>query len=295
MRDRLISGLVRLLAVFPFGLLGRFGALVGRLAFWLHIRERSYALTNLELCFPGLSSVERLRLACRSLIESAKTMAEMPAIWSRPVTFSTGLIRDEQGKLVLEAALARGRGVIVAGPHLGNWEVVGHYLQRLGPTTSLYRPPRHAALEPLMRRGRSSGGARLVPVGPAGVRALYQALRRGETAGILPDQEPHSEASGAFAPFFGVSALTMTLVSRLARKSGAPVVFCFAERLPAAGGYRIHWLSAPEGIADADPGIAAAALNRGVEACIRLCPEQYQWGYRRFKRRPDDSPSPYRR
>ncbi len=294
MRDRLISGLVRLLASLPFGLLGRLGAVVGRLAFWLRIPERRYALTNLALCFPGLSTGERLRLAGRSLIESAKTLAEMPGIWSRPVGFSTGLIREEQGRAVLDQTLAGGRGVIVAAPHLGNWEVVGHYLQLLGPTTSLYRPPRQAALESLMQRGRSSGGARLVPVGPAGVRALYEALRRGETAGILPDQEPRSAASGAFAPFFGVSALTMTLLSRLARKSGAPVVFCFAERLNGATGYRIHWLPAPEGIADTDPAVAAAALNRGVEACIRLCPEQYQWSYRRFKRRPDNGPSPYR-
>jgi KDO2-lipid IV(A) lauroyltransferase len=55
----------------------------------------------------------------------------------------------------------------------------------------------------------------------------------------------------------------------------------------------MHCLPAPEGIDDRDDGVAAVALNRGVEACIRICPEQYQWAYRRFRRRPDNGPSPY--
>ena len=98
-----------------------------------------------------------------------------------------------------------------------------------------------------------------------------------------------------FAPFFGYPALTMVLINRLARKTGAPVVFTYVERLPAAGGYRMSFLPAPEGIDDPDPEIAAAALNLGVESCIRRCPEQYQWSYKRFSVRPDGAPSPYKR
>jgi KDO2-lipid IV(A) lauroyltransferase len=97
-----------------------------------------------------------------------------------------------------------------------------------------------------------------------------------------------------YAPFFGEPALTMTLLPRLARRTGAAVLFVFVERLPRARGYRMHWLPAPEGIADADPVISATALNRGVEACVALCPEQYQWTYRRFKARPDGGPNRYR-
>jgi KDO2-lipid IV(A) lauroyltransferase len=78
----------------------------------------------------------------------------------------------------------------------------------------------------------------------------------------------------------------MLLVSRLARRTGAPVVFSFAERLGHGRGYRAHWIPAPEGIADADPVVAATALNQGVESCVRRCPEQYQWSYKRFKLRP---------
>ena len=113
---------------------------------------------------------------------------------------------------------------------------------------------------------------------------------------ILPDQQPKSRRRGAgvFAPFFGVPALTMVLLGRLARKTGAAVVFSFAERLPGNAGYRAHWVEAPAAIADADPVRAAAALNQGVEQCVRICPEQYQWSYKRFQARPEGESEVYR-
>jgi KDO2-lipid IV(A) lauroyltransferase len=87
----------------------------------------------------------------------------------------------------------------------------------------------------------------------------------------------------------------MVLLSRLARKTGAAVVFSFSERLPGGDGFRMHWLEAPEGIDAEDPEVAAAAVNRGVEACVGICPDQYQWSYKRFEARPDGGRSRYSR
>jgi KDO2-lipid IV(A) lauroyltransferase len=86
----------------------------------------------------------------------------------------------------------------------------------------------------------------------------------------------------------------MVLVGRLARKTGAAVIFSFAERLPGSAGFRAHWVEAPEGIDDPDPVRAASALNLGVERCVRRCPEQYQWSYKRFQARPEGEPEVYR-
>jgi KDO2-lipid IV(A) lauroyltransferase len=73
------------------------------------------------------------------------------------------------------------------------------------------------------------------------------------------------------------------------------VVFCYAERLPNGEGFSIHYLPAPDGVGAADSLVAAEALNRGIENCIRRRPDQYQWSYKRFKRRPAGAPSVYRR
>jgi Lauroyl/myristoyl acyltransferase len=86
----------------------------------------------------------------------------------------------------------------------------------------------------------------------------------------------------------------MLLVNGLSRKTGARVVFVVMERLPQSRGFLLHLLAAPEEVAAADPQIAATALNQGVETCVNLCIDQYQWSYKRFQRRPEGAPSPYR-
>jgi KDO2-lipid IV(A) lauroyltransferase len=87
----------------------------------------------------------------------------------------------------------------------------------------------------------------------------------------------------------------MTLLSRLAARAGVSVVFGVARRLPDARGFAVHFLPAPAGIDDSDPEVACAALNAGVEACVALAPEQYQWTYKRFSRAAPGQSNPYRR
>ena len=100
--------------------------------------------------------------------------------------------------------------------------------------------------------------------------------------GILRDQDPGASGS-VHAPFFGYTARTMLLVSRLARKTNCAVVFCVAERLPKGRGYRIHYTATDQLIACDDEVTAATALNEGVESIVRINPAQYQWSYKRFK------------
>jgi KDO2-lipid IV(A) lauroyltransferase len=140
-------------------------------------------------------------------------------------------------------------------------------------------------LDDLSRQGRGRAGGKVVATDASGVRTLLINLRRGEILGILPDQDPGDE-SGVFAPFFGIAASTMTLVSRLARKTGVPVFLTWAERLPRGGGYALHLRDLPEVTAAASLEESVAALNRGVEAAVRSLPAQYLWVYKRFKTRP---------
>ncbi|MFZ2329475.1 MAG: lipid A biosynthesis acyltransferase, partial [Rhodoferax sp.] len=106
----------------------------------------------------------------------------------------------------------------------------------------------------------------------------------GYTA-ILPDQVP-PQGQGAWAPFFGRPAYTMTLLPRLAQQSGAKVLLCWCERLGAGQGFVMHFepLDAPElHDAAATPEAAAAAVNAGMERLIRQAPGQYLWSYARYK------------
>jgi KDO2-lipid IV(A) lauroyltransferase len=227
----------------------------------------------------------------RPAAAAAGTMvAELPWLWLRPRGQGVLHLVRWDGVAHFEAALDAGRGVILALPHLGCWEMVGQSLaERYGPTrgplVALYRPARKAWLAPLVASSRDRPGLKAVPTSVAGVRSLIKVLRGGGYTAILPDQVPPL-GQGVWAPFLGRPAYTMTLLQRLAQQTGARVLACWCERLPGSAGYVMHFepLDAPE-LHDpkAAPEAAAAAVNAGMERLIRCCPGQYLWSYARYK------------
>lgn len=160
------------------------------------------------------------------------------------------------------------------------------------PLTTLYRPPRLSELDQHIRRARSRGGANLVATDAAGVKALYQSLAHGAVIAILPDHNP-GRGTGIFASFFGIATNTMVLLSRLALKYNSPVYFVYAERLPHGAGFHLHFVPGAACISQGNLEISCASLNSGMENCIRTHPQQYQWGYKRFKIRPPGEPDFY--
>jgi Kdo2-lipid IVA lauroyltransferase/acyltransferase len=252
-------------------------------------RQRRNALVNIGLCLPHLTTQEQIRLRDSNLQEFGKTYLEIGYLWLRPVDQVLRLVREVRGAELLRRL--PGRGLIVLSPHIGAWELAGLYLAAQGSTAIFYKPQKY--LDDLILAARRRSGAELAPITAKGIRVLVQALERGDYVGILPDQEPKADKGAVFAPLFGVPAFTMLLVNRLARRTGAPVIFLFAERLGLGEGFRIHCLPAPEGIDSEDDQTAAAALNRGIEQCVRTCPDQYVWPYKRFRRRPEGAPKVY--
>ncbi len=285
LRAATLKFLFRMFAALPLPIAHALGAVLGLLLFAIPNRRRRIADANLRLCFPTLGAAERRRLLQQSLVETGKAFTEVAALWTRGEKRLRRLLHRVSGEDKLRELMKQGKGVIIAAPHLGAWELVGLYCSLNYPMTSLYRPPPMTEMAGIMRHGRERFGARLVPTDAAGVRALYKALERGEMIGILPDQVPASE-SGVFAPFFGVPAATMVLLSRLSIKTGAPVVFAFAERLPFGRGYHLHFLPAPAAINEGDIESSATTVNAMVERSVRMAPTQYHWIYKRFRVRP---------
>lgn len=268
------------------------GSAVGGLLFRFSNREKHVASVNIALCFADLPVAEQQKLVKQTLKENAKTLFELPRIFQQGGQFALDLIREVDGIEHYHRALNDGKGVILLAPHLGNWELTVHYLNQFAPITAMFDPPKQPFLNEIMRRGRESSGATLVPADGTGVRAQLKQLKKGGVIGILPDQVPPHDNAGIHAPFMGQTAFTMTLVNNLAKRSGATVLMTFAERL-AGGGYRLHVFPAPSDIAADDALISATALNLGVEQCVNIAPAQYQWTYKRFKHQPNDGAEPY--
>lgn len=285
---------LRVLGVLPLPVLYAVGTALGRPLWWRRrARERVHTEVNLRIVRPGLSGAARDELVRECLVETGHAVTEMAAVWGRGSRRALKLVREVDGLEHFEAALQSGRGLIVAAPHLGCWELLNYWLCARTPIAILYAPPRNVAWEALLVRARGELRPEQVRAEGAGVRALYRRLAAGGVVGILPDQQP-KRGEGQFAPFFGLDANTMVLLPRIARSTGAKVLFAFAERLARGAGFRIRILPAPDGIAGEDLRAACAALNRGVERCVELAFPQYQWTYKRWAERPGpDEPDPY--
>jgi KDO2-lipid IV(A) lauroyltransferase len=286
---RIIAWLLRLAGALPLRALHAIGGALGGLVALFRTREWRVAKRNIELCFPEFDEAAQNQLLRDTLAETGKSSIELAKFWTRADESLARIVRVE-GRELVDEAIVQGRGVLIAAPHLGAWELLNLYLSTIAPLTILYRVPQYAPLEALLTRSRTALGAEAVRAEASGVRLLLRRLKEGRLVGILPDQRPKG-GEGEDAPFFGHPAKTMTLLSRLASRAGSPVIFGYAERLPRGEGYVVRFSRADDDIANDDPLLAVAALNRSLERCVREYPAQYQWTYKRFSfRKPGSGP-----
>ncbi len=273
--------LFRTLAKLPLRVLHGLGAGLGCLTYWASASYRHRYRANVAIA--GLA----WQVARGGIASAGRMMMEIPWLWMRPLNKALGDTVRWHGVELIEQALAQGKGIVMLTPHMGCFEITAQaYAERFAsaiePITVLYRPARQRWLRGVVEASRRRPGLATAPASLAGVRQMIRALRRGQTIGLLPDQVP-PEGLGVWAPFFGRPAYTMTLAARLLQQTGATALLAWGERLPAGAGYAIHIFPGPEIPADSAPESAAALINQSMEQLIRLAPEQYLWGYNRYK------------
>lgn len=275
---RLADRIATRLATRPLATQAKIGAWLGRLLLW------SAGMRNrLEDNLTTAKLIDRIDL--REVTGAIGQLAiETVALWKTSDTVALSRVRTVYGwDRVLELREQR-RGVIFLTPHLGTFEIASIFIGSQMPMTAMFRPPKEAWAEPMMRAGRDRMQIKSVPADMSGIRAMLKALRRGEPIGLLPDQVP-TRGDGAWAPFFGRPAYTMTLVQKFARTTESAVVMVACKRLRDGLGYELKFDVLPA-FSDA-PEVAAAELNAAVEQAIQFAPTQYLWTYNRFKVPPD--------
>ena len=285
MRSHLIKLIMYLFAYLPLPVTHGIGTCVGWGLILIPNRSRKTTEINITLCWPGLSLQAQRKLVRKSLIETGKTILETGALWLRPGNQTLRLIKHVDGVELVNQAIAAGTGAVLATPHLGAWEGAGLYCAAKFNITCLYRPLKLPGLEQLVQTARGRLGGNYVPTDASGIRTIYRNLAQGGIVAMLPDQEPKS-GTGKFAPFFGVPAYSMVFLARLAAKSKTPIIFAWCERLSWGRGYHLHFRATPPATHSSNLDEAVPAMNKAVEECVRECPAQYQWSYRRFKTRP---------
>jgi Kdo2-lipid IVA lauroyltransferase/acyltransferase len=275
--SRIAAALATWLGARPLATQAKLGAVLGRLLL-LSNGMRNRLRENLTQA--GYADQVALTHAAVGIGQMA---IETAGLWRTPDDVLLARVKIVDGWDSVLAARDAGRGVIFLTPHLGTFEMASLFIGSQMPMTAMFRPPRVAWAEPMMRAGRDRLHIRSEPAAMSGIRAMLKALRRGETVGLLPDQVPDASkgGEGAWADFFGRPAYTMTLAQKFAKTTGALVVMVACVRLPAGVGYRLVF--APLAPFSEDAAGSTRELNAAVEAAIAHAPHQYLWSYNRYK------------
>ncbi len=278
-------------AALPLKVIHWLGNLVGKLTWLTNSRIRRIAEKNIQLCFPELNAQQQTELVKKILNETGKVILEAGKVWQLKPEKMLALVKESENEELIKQAQDAGRGVIIAAPHYGSWEMVGLYCAKHHTMTSMYAPQGDAQIDAIMRQARQRTGAKLIPTDITGIRAMSKALKQHELVGILPDQSPND--NGLFIPFFNHPCYTMTLLPKLAKKNNAVVLFTYAQRLENGRGFKMNFRAAGADIAKLETEQAVIQMNLDVEKLIRENPHQYQWTYKRFKKQPEGGASVY--
>ena len=275
---------IELIAALPERVRDLLARWVGALAYALGIR-RAVTLDNLRQAFPERSERERRRIARGAYRNMARAAVEGLASHRIPDRVLQARTRIENEEL-LEAGLAKGKGVILASAHFGSWELLGELLARRGvPLHAVVRPLKGAINAVLMSR-RAEAGMRLIPARGA-VPGAIKALRQNQVVAILFDQVLPSRRA-VEVPFFGRPAFTSPGLSYAAIRSGATVLLAIPER--EGKGLKLV-LRGPfdppsSGALEKDVRAHTARLTAELEQVIRANPDQWLWLHRRWKTPP---------
>jgi KDO2-lipid IV(A) lauroyltransferase len=237
-------------------------------------RLRRNGEQNLALAVPEADSSAIIDGVFDSIARVLVAFSRFPSIDSSNV--SDWLRVD--GLEHVHAPLARGRGLIFATGHLGNWELSAFAFALLErPISILVRPLDNRQIDIFVQRTRELSGNKSIGKREY-VRGILQALSRNQMVGILVDQH---DQDGSPIEFFGRPAMTSTGVARFAAKTGAAVVPGFALWSFKEQKFVLRFF--PEVPISGAPVEDTQRIHRQIESVIRQHPDQWMWIHRRWK------------
>lgn len=265
------------LGYLPLIVLQGIGTALGVLGSMLPGTYKQRALYNLRVAYPNATpAMDRA-----AMIELLQMFLELPYLWApRNAKKLEKIIQCHRWDLIDEA-LKQGKGIILISPHVGAFEMLCPFYTHRYKAAVIFKEPRMRWLKIFIEWIRITPDLKLVPANQAGVKSLVKTLLKGDTVGFLPDQVP-ALGDGVYAPFFGKTAYTMTLVQRMQAIRNSPIFTVGLERLPKGKGYYLHIEPLKETLSDV-PELAAIQMNAALEQMIRKMPTQYLWGYHRYK------------
>lgn len=275
--------LLWLLHPLPLPLLALIGNGIGALLYLLAGERRMVADTNLQLCFPAMGDAERARLVRRNFMAFGRSLIERNILWWSSGERIQKLMRVE-GLEHFEAV--KGQPAILLMPHFVAMDAGGQWIAQQIDTVCMYSNQKNLYLTDLLLEKRGRFGKQRLYSRQEGLRPIIRGMKENLPFIYPPDQD-QGVRDGAFIPFFGVLAATMTSVPRIARMTGAKIVPSITRMLPGGKGYVLTFYPAWENYPSGDDVADARRMNEFIEQRVLEMPEQYFWLHKRFKTRPE--------
>lgn len=273
----MLGSVFHMLGRLPLVVLRSIGCVLGWVAWFFPTGYKKKLLQNIAQAYPnGGMGLPRM-----ALLQMFVMYAELPFIWSGKHERFLKVLNGSLDWSPIERRLYMGQGVILMSAHVGSYEWLLPLFALHHQVTVIYKPSKKRWLQTLIENTRVRANLKMVPANRHGVKVILQDLALGRTVGLLVDHLPDL-GSGVYAPFFNKLAYTSVLPQRLQRATGCPIFTVGLQRLSNPVGYRLH-IAELESPLNTCKEIAAAQMNAQIEWLIRQMPEQYLWGYNRYK------------
>jgi Kdo2-lipid IVA lauroyltransferase/acyltransferase len=281
----LALGIMRIITFLPMRVIWMLGTILGACIPLFPSKVKSVVRINIGLCFPELGKEGQRLMERRHFRALGVSLLCYGLAWWAPAARLRRLVKVRD-RHHYDDAIAAGKSIILMAPHFLALDVCGIRLSSERKMITMYRESRNRLLDSMLKK-RARYSAVLFER-KSNLKALIRYLREGRPFYYLPDQDPGG-AESVFVPFFGVPSSTVTALSRITKMTDAAVIPCCGRILPWGGGFEVRFGEPLRDYPSGDLEQDARRMNEEVEKAVRQDPEQYLWGYRRFKTRPEGS------
>ena len=267
----------------PFRIIVAIGSGMGSLLYLLAAERRKVGTINLKLCFPDMSDDARKKLLRDHFKMFGRGLIERSILWWSSAERIRGLIRVEG---VEHFETMADKPTVLLTPHFVGMDAGGQWIAQHTDTVCMYANQKNQYLTELLLQKRARFRNQLLYSRQQGLRPILKGMRKNMPFIYPPDQD-QGVRDGAFIPFFGVPAATMTSVPRIAQMTGAKILPGITRLLPNGKGYVLTFYPVWENYPSGDDVADARRMNEFIEQRILEMPEQYFWLHKRFKTRPE--------
>jgi Kdo2-lipid IVA lauroyltransferase/acyltransferase len=257
-------------------------AFLAVLVFVFGNERRSVTLTNLKMCFPNVSGLQRVLWCLHHMYLYLRTFLDRGWLWAGNAQVVQQRVHFENLDF-LKAQLADGQPAILLAPHFLGLDAAWSRLTMEVDMVTMYSNQKNLVLNDLILKGRAAYGNPVLLSRQEGIRPLVQAMKKGRPLYYLPDMD-FGEKDSVFVDFFGHKAATVTAVSRLSRLLKAKVIPVTTRY--ESGQYFVTVHPAIEGFPTDDDVESTQRVNHHIEVWVQKNVPQYLWLHKRFKTRP---------